>query len=128
MHTRAQEPKACQQTTSARSTIPGRDHFGQSIGVRSILHLQRTIGNQVVQRMLQTDAEEPEADLTRPVSLRFEHDFSRIPIHPPAAGVIQAKLAINKLGDSYEQEANRMAEEVMRTPEPQFQRACPCGG
>ena len=78
--------------------------------------------------MLQTDAEEPEADLTRPASLRFEHDFSRIPIHPPAAGAIQTKLAINELEDSYEQDADRMAEQVMRSPEPQLQRACPCGG
>ena len=128
MHTFAQKPKATQQTTSAKSTIPGRGHFGQSPEVRSILHLQRTIGNQAVQRMLQTDAEQPEAELTGPASPRFGHDFSRIPIHPPAAGAIQTKLAINKLGDSYEQEADRMAEQVMRTPEPQLQRACPCGG
>jgi hypothetical protein len=38
------------------------------------------------------------------------------------------KLAINELGDSYEQDADRMAEQVMRTPEPQLQRTCPCGG
>jgi hypothetical protein len=84
------------------------------------------IGNQAVQRTLRTDAEEPEADLTRPASHRFNHDFSRIPIHPPAAGAIQTKLAINERGDSYEQEADRAAEQVMRTPEPQFQRACSC--
>ena len=128
MHTFAQKPKATQQTTSAKSTIPGRGHFGQSPEVRSILHLQRTIGNQAVQRMLQTDAGQPEAELTGPASPRFGHDFSRNPIHPPAAGAIQTKLAINKLGDSYEQEADGMAEQVMRTPEPQLQRACPCGG
>ena len=127
MHTFAQKPKATQQTTSAKSTIPGRGHFGQSPEVRSILHLQRTIGNQAVQRMLQTDAEQPEVGLTGPASPRFGHDFSRIPIHPPA-GAIQTKLAINEPGDSYEQEADRVAEQVMRTPEPQLQRACPCGG
>ena len=112
MHTFAQKPKATQQTTPAKSTMPGR-HFGQSPEVRSILHLQRTIGNQALQRMLRTDAEEPEADLTRPASLRFGHVFSRIPIHPPAAGAIQAKLAINRPGDAYEQEADRIADEVM---------------
>lgn len=78
--------------------------------------------------MLQTDAKEPEAELTGTASPRFGHDFSRIPIHHPAAGSIQTKLAINKPGDSYEQEADRITEQVMRTPEPQLQRACPCGG
>ena len=127
MHTFAQKPKATQQTTPAKSTMPGR-HFGQSPEVRSILHLQRTIGNQAVQRMLQTDAEESEADLTRPASHRFEHDFSRIPIHPPAVGPIQTKLAINKPEDEFEQEADRVSEQVMRMPKPQLQRACTCGG
>ena len=59
---------------------------------------------------------------------RFGHDFSRIPIHPPAAGVIQTKLAINKPGDQYEQEADHVSEQVSRMSEPQLQRACPCGG
>lgn len=58
MHSFAQKPKAAQQTMSAKSTISGRAHFGQSREVNSILHLQRTIGNQAVQRMLQTNAEE----------------------------------------------------------------------
>ena len=47
-------------------------------------------------------------------------DFSRIPI--------QAKPAINTPGDQYEQEAHRVAEQVMRMPEPQVQRKCACGG
>lgn len=104
MRTFAQKPKATQQIKSAKTTIPGRAHFGQSPEVRSILHLQRTIGNQAVQRMLQADTEQPKVGLTGPASPRFGHDFSRIPLHPPAAGAIQTKLAINKLGDSYEQE------------------------
>lgn len=131
MHTFAQKPKATQQTTPAKSAIPGRGHFGQSPEVRSISHLQRTIGNQAVQRMLQADAQAPEAGLTGSESPRFGHDFSRTPIHPPAAAGIQTTLAINKPGDSYEQEADRMAEQVMRTPESpesQLHRARPCGG
>src|SRR5262245_55221910 len=128
MHTFAQKPKATQQPTSAKSTIPGRAHFGQSPELRSILHLQRMNGNQAVQRTLQADTGQREVGLTGPASPRFRYGFSRIPIHPPAAGAIQTKLAINKPGDSYEQEADRVAEQVMRTPEPQLQLACPCGG
>ncbi len=59
---------------------------------------------------------------------RFGYDFSPIPIHAPAAGAIQTKLGINQPGDEYEQEADRIAEHVMRMSEPQLQRACTCGG
>lgn len=71
-----------------------------------ILLLQRTIGNQAVQRLIKS-------------------------------GTLQAKLRIGQPGDRYEQEADRVADEVMRMPEPQavygdaphIQRACPtCEG
>jgi hypothetical protein len=78
--------------------------------------------------MLQTHIEEPNVGLTTTASPRFRHDFSQIPIHPPTAVAIQAKLSINKSGDEYEQEADRISEQVMRIPEPQLRRACACGG
>ena len=56
-----------------------------------ILHLQRTIGNQAVQRMMQS-------------------------------GVLQAKLRIGQPNDKYEQEADRVADAVMRMPDPNIQR------
>ncbi len=59
---------------------------------------------------------------------RFGYSFGRIPVHSPATGTIQAKLAINTPGDEYEQEADRISQQVMRTPEPQLQGACACGG
>jgi hypothetical protein len=67
-----------------------------------ILYLQRTIGNQAVQRLIKS-------------------------------GALQAKLRIGQPGDKYEQEADRVADAVMRMPEPQeassgapsIQRACP---
>ena len=64
--------------------------FSRSIAspVDHILHLQRTIGNQAVQRLVKS-------------------------------GVIQAKLRIGKPNDVYEQEADRVAEQVMHMPEPQ---------
>ncbi len=37
--------------------------------------------------------------------------------------LIQAKLKIGQPGDKYEQEADRVADEVMRMPEPRIQRA-----
>jgi hypothetical protein len=35
---------------------------------------------------------------------------------------------VNTPGDIYEQEADRISEQVMRIPEPQLQRTCACGG
>ena len=52
---------------------------------------------------------------------RFGHDFSRIPIHSPTAEKIQTKLPINKPGDHYEQEADSVADQVMRMSEPEIQ-------
>ncbi|TFG42384.1 MAG: DUF4157 domain-containing protein [Bacteroidia bacterium] len=70
--------------------------------VDRILFLQRTAGNQAVQRMIKS-------------------------------GALQAKLRIGQPGDTYEQEADRVAEQVMRMPEPlavfggtpYIQRVCP---
>jgi hypothetical protein len=47
---------------------------------------------------------------------RFGHDFSRIPTHSIAGGAIQTKLAMNKPGDQYEQDADRVADQVLTAP------------
>src|SRR5262245_2636857 len=107
-----QKPKATQQTTSTKSTRPSRAYFGQSFEVNSILHLQRAVGNQAVLQMLQSEAEKRESDFTLTASRHFGH--SRVPMQPPAAGPIQTKLAIDKPGDEYEQEADRVAEQVVQ--------------
>jgi hypothetical protein len=70
------------KTDSSRST---------SSLIDQILSLQRTIGNQAVQRLVNS-------------------------------GVIQAKLKIGQPNDIYEQEADRVAEQVMRMPDPRMQR------
>jgi hypothetical protein len=60
--------------------------------------------------------------LAHPAVKRFAHDFGRIPIHPPAKGAIQRRPAINEPGDQYEQEADRVAEQVMNIASPPDQR------
>lgn len=109
----------------ARSRIikPGLD-----LRQHPTLPLQAFIGNQEVSRTLQSQAEGSNAQPTAEDSPRFGHDFSRIPIHPTAARVIQTKLAVNQPGDKYEQEADSVTKQVMRMPEPQLQRKCACGG
>jgi hypothetical protein len=51
----------------------------------------------------------------------FNYDFSTIPGALNSPRPIQAKLKIGAPDDKYEQEADRIAEEVMRMPEPKVQ-------
>jgi Domain of unknown function (DUF4157) len=88
----------------------------------------RIIGDQAIQQTLSTHVEEPGVGLAASASPRFGYDFSRIPLYPRAAEQTQAKLAINKPGDEYEQEADRISERVMRMPDPQLHRASACDG
>jgi hypothetical protein len=92
------------------------------------LSLQGAIANQAVQRMSQADVEESNAGLAGTALPCFEHDFSWIPIHFPPRGAIQAKLSISNAGNAYEQEADRVAEQVMHLLEPKIQRVPINGG
>jgi hypothetical protein len=128
MRTFAEKPKAIQQATPAKSTVPNRALFSESHELNSILHLQRTIGNQAVQRLLQANPEGLDAGSATTASTRFGHDFSRIPVYSKSELRLQAKLAVNTPGDIYEQEADRVAELVTSMPGPRLQRTCACGG
>lgn len=92
---------------------------------RQVAHLHSAYGNQAVLRML---------------------DSSRLAKHPTPSHIsgdrLQAKLTISQPGDVCEQEADRVAEAVMRMPDsgeskfhpgpissgPLLQRKCACGG
>ena len=92
-------------------------------------------------------AAEAEHEAPSASSPAFAHDFTKVPVRPmqlpgvpgfscpfapqrcPSGGAchacppkMQAKLKIGQPGDRYEQEADRVAETVMRMPEPQMQR------
>src|SRR5262249_12452827 len=71
MHAFLESPKRTQQSRLAKPTISARAHFGHSPDVNSILHPQRTKGNQAVERLMVTNAG----------MARFGHDFGRIPVH-----------------------------------------------
>ncbi len=124
MFTFAQKQKPNQQTKSASSTMHSRAHSGQSGEIRSILHLQRTIGNHAVQQLLQANAEAREDGSLINGSTRFAYDFSRIPIYAKAhtRENIPPKLRISQPNDPYEQEADRVADQVMCMPDLQVQR------
>jgi hypothetical protein len=77
------EPRVTHQTKIAKSAMPIRARSLQSGAVDYILHLQRTIGNQTVQRLFQEQTANTEVDST------------------------------TTAGDAYEQEAGRVADQAM---------------
>lgn len=78
----AQKPKASHQTPAVRITQPGRIHFGQRHKANDLLNLQRTIGNQAVQRLLKTNPDSLEdSSNTTSATSHSGFDFSRIPVH-----------------------------------------------
>ncbi len=116
MSTFAYRFKATQQTKSAKPMTPGRARSEQSLAVSPILHVQRIIGNQAVQRLLQAKTEDHEAN----ISTGIGHDFSRITAHASGHSNIQSKLRVGAPGVKYEQKGDRVAEQVIQMPEPQF--------
>jgi hypothetical protein len=128
MRTFARKPTTAQLTTSAWSTMLGRVSFGQSRALNPILDLQRATGNRTVESPFEEQMRDVKGDSTPTTPARFGHDFSRIAVHTPVAGAVQTRLAINKPGDRYEQEADNVADQVMSMPEPQLQRVCACDG
>ena len=47
---------------------------------------------------------------------RFGHDFSQVRVTPVPPGILQARLVVGKPGDRFEQEADLVADRVMRSP------------
>jgi len=128
MRTFAQKPKAVYETkptqTASDSTTPSR----QRSDTHSILQLSRAIGNQSLQRVLRTDAASRVIEPSTTAASRLAHDFSRIPAYATPPSGSQPRLAVNAPGDIYEQEADRVAEQIMRMPAPRVQRAYTASG
>lgn len=108
--------------------MSARSHFGQSDVVKSILRLQRSMGNRAVLRLQQNDAQERDVPWTGDLSAGGGNDLSRVPSCLPPAGRPSIPLTVNKPGDPYEHEADRVAEYVMRMPGPGMEPAGAYGG
>jgi Domain of unknown function (DUF4157) len=129
MRTFAQKQNKPQQQPSRNITSPNTAAPATSHQVQNTLYYQLAIGNQAVQRLLgQAEPEDPEARSSNKVATRSDHDFSQMPATAKSPPNVQAKLTVGPPGDIYEQEADRVSEQVMRTPEPRLQRDCACGG
>ena len=77
-----------QQPSTARRALP------------ATTKVRRTLAHQDLQRMPAVDAGPTPAALPP-----FGHDLTRIPLHPPPALPVQAKLAISQPDDEFEQAA-----------------------
>ena len=116
MYTFVQKQDPALQTRSVSPASLGRGFLGHGREIRSIPHLQSTAKSQAAQRQIQPHRESLETGSSSTAATRFSHDFSRIAMRP-AVPAIQTKLTVNKPGDKYEQEADRVAEAVMRMPD-----------
>ncbi len=110
MNIRTLKQKQPQQNSSANLKSSFTLAPAASNRAHPVLHLQRTMGNQAVLWLLQTQ----------------QDGLAVGSAHAPIT--IQPRLAVNTPGDSFEQEADRVSEQVIRMPEPQLLPACSCGG
>ena len=109
----AQKQKQTQRSYFTTLERPGKATSKLSDDIHSILHLQRTIGNQAVLRMLKVKDENFDVEQPTTKSSRFGHDFSRVTIYPTLRETVKTKLPINKPGDKCEREADRVARQEM---------------
>jgi hypothetical protein len=130
--------------SSRRSTSTGH-RLGHD-PVEQVLFLQRTIGNQATQRLLARQTSSPAGSVpvrgheqkVTTATVRAQElsprvtswNLGKIPLFPPERtgraqplsvrsaqpGLMQPKLAIGDVNDPFEQEADRVAERVMRKP------------
>src|SRR5271166_868316 len=160
---RIAKPQSKAATTSNSELAPPSPHRLKGrldlSAAEAVRLLQRTIGNQATMRLFEQRARnmagrEPGG---RGLAPGLSWDLSEIPVFPPGdatheqqpfpltasplQGVIQPKLEIGAVDDPLEHEADRVAEQVMRMPEPvepappavtrafpQMHRKCSCGG
>lgn len=109
----AQKKNQPQQQSSPNIRRLSPMHLAAGHEVHPITRLQRTIGNQAVQRLLRANAEHLKVGSNPSATNRNAHDFSRRPAHSEAPVALQAKLPVNTPGDKHEQEADRVANEVV---------------
>lgn len=85
-------------------------------------------GSSVFPHAFDTSSEANSLNPTAAAAARFTHDFSRVSVLAQTPPGLQTKLEVSAPGDTYELEAERVSERVMRMPEPRLQRECACGG
>ena len=104
MYTFAQKTKPTQKSASILTNIPVQENAPNLDGFPS-----SQVGFN-------------EGNLTNGMRGSVCHDFSQVPVCGKALTTIQRQPRVNTPGDVYEKEADRIADQVMRMPDPQIQR------
>ncbi len=111
MHTKkqvqSQSPQRASSTTPSSST---RVHGYQQQSL--IWNLQHSIGNQAVLRLMRAKSQSGESA----AGLSAADVFGRTSLPLTSPAIMQPKLTINAPGDIFEQEADRVTEQVMGMP------------
>jgi outer membrane protein OmpA-like peptidoglycan-associated protein len=92
------------QTAKSEAFLPRRAQTPSVLQPEHpLLHLQRSVGNQTMMRMLQQES--------------GKHGHFGAPSSLLSPAILQRKLTINEPGDVHEQEADRVSEHVTRMPD-----------
>lgn len=114
-----------------RATHPTAATLARDRSQVSVQRLQHFLGNQGLQHHLQCAQLSPTSFVGEPSRAGLGRSAPRsapLPVYPGLTGYLQPKLAVSEPGDTYEQEADKIADHVMGTAEPQLRRSCDCGG
>jgi Domain of unknown function (DUF4157)/Protein-glutamine gamma-glutamyltransferase len=126
MHTGEKKPQLSHTSKSAGVPQAGRELAGHGGGAGHRFNLPRSLGNQALARLLQPFTPSPEDESSESASSSLAHDSGHAFQGAAPRLILQPKLEINTPGDTYEQEADRVAERVMSMSETQVQRKCAC--
>src|SRR5512139_69619 len=107
MRTLAQKQDQPSRRISSNRARSNMAASGPNHHTHPVLHLQRTIGNHAVLRMLQTHAEERDVGSTSTAASRFAHGFSPNPLHRMSPGSLQAKRGLGQGKVTFQRSDNR---------------------
>lgn len=128
MRTTAQKPPEPQTAPAPLFGKSSRSRFGQGCAPGSIPGSQQTIRFQALQRFPDESSHELKTHSTNTASPNIALDFSRISVFPRKPVGLQPKLTSHTPGDQYEQEADRIADQVMRMSSSGTQQVSPFMG
>src|SRR5438094_7721606 len=132
-------PRGCLRSSAKEGSMPA---FAQTqkrkppvsaarvTAVRRDLRLARTLASQklqptIAQKLPPSILPESSALVSKVSAARLGGwDFTRVPARVGPLPGIHPKLRISAPGDAYEQEADRVSEQVMRMPGGRLQRRC----
>jgi hypothetical protein len=113
MRALARKSEELQQETAILSPRHRRSRAGSHPSAPAALFLQRSPATTAV-----TPADQESAP----------YSFQRLVVGMPRSTSVQAKLSLGTPGDVYEQEADRIAEQVSSSGRTKIRRTCACGG